>query len=320
MPGTIATKLEAPWAIAFLPDEQILITERPGRLRLIANDKLEPAPIATIAEVVAVGEGGLLGLAVDPKFNENQRIYLYYTYGTSGNNTLNRVERFRLNNRKLSDRTVIIDAIPGAQNHNGGRIKFGPDGNFYVATGDALLPSLAQDKNSLAGKILRVTTEGQPAPGNPFSNRTYSYGHRNPQGLAWDREGRLWATEHGSQAYDEVNLIKPGADYGWPQVRGDQAAAGKTPPALHSGPTTWAPSGLTIHNDTIYFVGLRGAALFSTKISDGSLAPAVKVRGDLGRLREVLMGPDGLLYLLTSNRDGRGTPGQNDDQLIRIKP
>jgi glucose/arabinose dehydrogenase len=219
---TIVTQnLEIPWSLAFLPDQSLLFTERPGRVGLIDKEG-NLTFVANILEVKHRGEGGLLGITLHPDFRDNKYVYLYYTYANTGDNTLNRVVRYKLENKQLRGEEVIVNAIPGAINHNGGRIKFGPDKFLYITTGDALNPSLAQDKNSLAGKILRVTDEGKLLENNPFGNLVYSYGHRNPQGLAWDNQGRLWATEHGPQAHDELNLIERGANYGWPIVVGDE--------------------------------------------------------------------------------------------------
>ena len=199
---------------------------------------------------------------------------------------------------------IIVDRIPGAPNHDGGRIKFGPDNFLYITTGDAQEPSLAQDRNSLAGKILRVTRDGDPVPDNLFGTRIYSYGHRNPQGITWDNQGRLWETEHGSSATDELNLITPGKNYGWPEIRGDQTRAGMVSPVIQSGSQTWAPGGVAFLNGSIFFAGLRGSALYEYKINEKRLVEHFK--NEYGRLRDVVVGPDNMLYVTTSNRDGRG--------------
>lgn len=314
----LAANLEIPWTLVFLPDKSILFTERPGRVRIIdSKNNLNPDP-ATVDDVKHQGEGGLLGITIHPDFPSNHFVYLYYTYSNINDNTLNRVVRFEFENNKLQNQKIIADNIPGASNHNGGRIKFGPDGFLYITTGDAQEPSLAQDTNSLAGKILRVTDEGKPVTGNPFNNFVYSYGHRNPQGLAWDENGRLWATEHGQSALDELNLIEKGKNYGWPAIQGNQKQDGMEMPVLNSNSDTWAPSGTAFLNGSIFFAGLRGQALFEYKIGSKTLIPHLK--GELSRIREVVVGPDNLLYITTNNRDGRGTPDTTDDKIIRINP
>lgn len=324
----IAQDLQIPWEVAFLPDGRLLLTERPGRVRLIdQNGRLKPEPVATIPDVKHIGEGGLLGMALHPDFSQNNFVYLYYTYSASGNQTLNKVVRYKFDGQTLTSPVLIVGEIPGAPNHNGGRIKFGPDRFLYITTGDAREPSLAQNTNSLAGKILRVTDEGQPAPGNPFdsaggkpfNNRVWSYGHRNPQGLAWDKQGRLWETEHGSLAADELNLIEPGKNYGWPVIRGSQKRDGMVSPVLQSGDTTWAPSGMANLDGSLFFAGLRGQALFEALVKDGNAELKEHFKGEFGRIRDAVLGPDGFLYILTNNTDGRGTPRPGDDKLIKIQ-
>lgn len=322
----IATNLEVPWAIAFLPDGEMLVTERVGRIRIIKNNKLDPTPFATIDEVKQIGEGGLLGIAVHPSFQTNHYIYLYYTYSSNGENTLNRVVRYTLTNNALKNKTVIVDAIPGSVFHNGGRIKFGPDKLLYITTGDAQEPSQAQDKNTLGGKILQVTDDSKKAAGNPFGSLVYSYGHRNPQGLAWDTQGNLWETEHGRSGVlsglDEINLIEPGKNYGWPIIQGDEKRTGMETPKTNSGPsTTWAPSGVTFYNGSLFFAGLRGKTLYEAKLNGVNITNVTSHFSDeYGRLREVVLGPDNMLYVTTSNRDGRGVSSSYDDKVIRIDP
>lgn len=309
----IAENLNIPWEVAFLPFDfaqgehgEILVTERPGNLLLIKKKQK-----ISIKGVKPIGEGGLLGIAIHPDFKNNQYVYLYYTYSNTGDDTLNRVVRFQLKNSKLINEQVIVNAIPGAVNHNGGRIKFGPDSFLYITTGDAQNPSLAQDKNSLAGKILRVTDEGKV--------EVYSYGHRNPQGLTWDNQGRLWATEHGPQAMDELNLIEKGKNYGWPVIQGDEKREGMVSSVIQSGSdVTWAPAGAAYLGGSIFFGGLRGEALFKYNIVDKSLKKYFS--GEFGRIRAVVLSPNGYLYITTSNTDGRGNPKEGDDKLIKINP
>jgi glucose/arabinose dehydrogenase len=318
---SVAENLEIPWALDFLPDGSIVFTERAGRVRLVdAREGLLPQPLLTIAEVAHRGEGGLLGIARHPDFNQNRFVYLYHTY-SDGEDLLNRVLRFKIQGRTLIDRTVIIDSIPGATIHNGGRIRFGPDGLLYITTGDASIPDFSQDRDSLAGKILRLNDDGTVPPDNPFpGSPVYSFGHRNPQGLAWDSQGRLWATEHGSRATDELNLIEPGRNYGWPLIRGDEKADGLESPVVHSGGDTWAPSGVAFSNGSLFFAALRGQSLFEARIENQTVMLNRHLNKSFGRLRDVVVGPDNLLYLLTSNRDGRGVPTEEDDQVIRINP
>lgn len=290
-------------------------------MRIIdARQGLRPEPLLTLAEVAHRGEGGLLGIAVHPEFGQNQFIYVYHTY-EEGGALRNRVVRFRMEGRTLVNPEVIISGIPGAGNHNGGRLKFGPEGRLYVTTGDARAPDSAQEPDSLAGKILRLNDDGAVPADNPFpGSPVYSLGHRNPQGLAWDRQGRLWATEHGSAATDELNLIRPGGNYGWPVIRGDETAPGMESPVLQSGRQTWAPSGTAFAGGSLYFAGLRSQGLFEVVMEDGEVNLRRHLEKNFGRLRAVVTGPDGFLYLLTSNRDGRGVPGGDDDQIIRLNP
>lgn len=322
----IAKNLEIPWALVFLPSGEILVTERPGRVRFIDKyGALKKTPVATLSEVKQIGEGGLLGIALHPDFEKNNFVYLYYTYQSSGDNTLNRVVRMKYKNQTLSSEEVVVDAIPGASNHNGGRIKFGPDKLLYIATGDAENPSQAQNKNTLGGKILRVTDTGEPASGNPFGTKVYSYGHRNVQGLTWNN-GELWTTEHGRSGVlsglDELNLIEPGKNYGWPIIQGDETKQGMETPKLNSGPSvTWAPSGATFVGNSLFFAGLRGQTLYEAVIQNGQVIEVKEhFAKEFGRLREVIVGPDNMLYITTSNRDGRGIPSSEDDKIIRVNP
>jgi glucose/arabinose dehydrogenase len=227
------------------------------------------------------------------------------------------------NSKTLTDQKIILDGIPGAPNHNGGRIKFGPDKFLYIGTGDAQNPSQAQNTNSLGGKILRIKDDGEIPADNPFHNPVYSYGHRNVQGLAWDNQGRLWATEHGrsgiQSGLDEINLIEKGKNYGWPIIQGNEKRGGMETPRLNSGPTTtWAPSGLAFLDGVLYFGGLRGRTLYEA-LTD-NLALKEHFKDKFGRIRDVIVGPEGLLYITTSNQDGRGNPKKGDDKIIRVNP
>lgn len=305
----IAENLEVPWGMVFISNNNLLVTERKGTIRLIQDGKLLPDTVGKI-NVKQIGEGGLHGIAAHPNFSENNFIYLYYTYSGDGNNTLNRVSRYIYKDKTLADEKVIVDKIPGAIFHDGGRIKFGPDGYLYITTGDALNPSSAQDKNSLAGKILRVSSDDKV--------EIYSYGHRNPQGITWDDKGQLWEVEHGQSAQDEINKIEMGKNYGWPTIRGDETKEALINPILHSGSDTWAPGGAAFFEDSILYGGLRGNSLFEYVIETKELKTHFK--GQFGRIRDVILGPDKMLYITTSNKDGRGNPDLTDDKIIKINP
>ncbi len=316
----IAQNLRIPWEIVFLPEGEILITERPGTVKILTPDerKLE----YKITQVYHYGEGGLLGAAAHPNFAENRYVYLYLTYRRDGE-ILNKVVRYRLENQKLQEDKVIIDGIKGAIFHDGGRIEFGPDGYLYITTGDATEPELSQDPQGLNGKILRLTDEGEIPEDNPFSNPVYSYGHRNPQGLAWDSSGQLWITEHGPSGalsgFDEINKIQKGGNYGWPDIIGDKQKPGMIAPFVHSGAEeTWAPAGAVFYKDYLIFAGLRGSSLYRLDIKTKEVKAYLKNR--FGRLRAVVSGPDGYIYISTSNTDGRGKPREGDDKIIRLNP
>jgi glucose/arabinose dehydrogenase len=314
----IATNLEIPWEIAFLPDEDFLVTERPGNLLEIGRHP-QTYPIDGVE---AYGEGGLLGLALDPDFPNNHRLYLYLTT-RSGDQLTNQVRAYHFENYQLTREYLVIDNLKAAQYHDGGRIKFGPNGYLYVTVGDAQTPSLAQQTASLNGKILRLRSDGSLPEDNPFNNPVYSYGHRNPQGLTWDNQGRLWATEHGrsgvQSGYDELNLIQKGDNYGWPTIQGPETHSGMISPVIQSGPAdTWAPSGMVYYQGSIFFAGLRGEALYQYQIDSRQIQ--LHFHQQYGRLRTVALGPDGFFYLLTSNRDGRGEPQPDDDKIIKVNP
>lgn len=304
------------WAMDFLPDGRMVFTEREGAVNVIEPNG-QVTEILNV-DVLATGESGLHGIAVDPDFEENGFVYVYYTYMGNGSNTQNRVSRFVFENETLNDEQIIVDDIPGASTHDGGRLKFGQDSFLYITTGDAQEPSSSQDRDSLAGKILRVTGDGEPAEGNPFGTRIYSFGHRNPQGLTWDLEGRLWSTEHGPSTLDELNLIESGANYGWPEITGSATATDMRSPIIQSEDGTWAPAGTAFYADSIFFAGLRGSALYEYNITSKELTTHLK--DSLGRIRDVVVGPDGFLYVATSNRDGRGVPAGVDDRILRINP
>ena len=320
----VAENLVVPWSIDFLPDGRMIFTERGGRINIVdKKDVVTVAEIDVAADVV--GEGGLLGIAVDPEFDENSLVYVYYTYKDSGD-LLNKVVRFRMIGLELVDETVLLDKIPGARFHNGGRIKFGPDDKLYITTGDASKSMLAQNVNSLAGKILRINKDGSIPEDNPFGTEIYSYGHRNPQGLAWHPiTGTLYSTEHGPTRNDEVNLIKPGKNYGWPVAQCYEGEEYEAPLVCFSQVTV-APSGATFYSgdrlpweNSLFFASLRGAHLHRIAFDKDYrtvLEHEILLDG-YGRIRDVVE-YDGYLYLATSNRDGRGIPKFGDDKIIRI--
>ncbi len=313
-----AQELTTPWEIVTLPGGDLLVSERSGQLVRIGQNQQR----ITIENVRETSEGGLMGLALHPNFAENNYIYVAVTIDRAGT-SFNQVLRYTLQNDVVTDKTVIIDNIQAAAVHDGGRIAFGPDGKLYVTTGDAGQEDRAQETNSLAGKILRINQDGSIPGDNPFNNAVWSYGHRNPQGIAWDADGRLWSHEHGPSGLDtgndEVNLIEKGGNYGWPVIKGAQTRDGMRSPVLSSGDNdTWAPADMVYHNNALYFTGLRGQSLYKAVIgNDSSLSLSSYFNGEYGRLRALHLNND-TMYLGTSNKDGRGTAMTNDDKIILI--
>ena len=319
--SVIATGLEVPWGLAFTPDGKALVTERDsGRLLSVDSsgniEELQRLPSG------GTGEGGLLGIALSPNYESDGLIYAYYTTEED-----NRVVRFRLG----EDPEPILTGIPFKSYHNGGRIAFGPDGYLYVGTGDGGNPSNAQDLNSLGGKILRITSEGRVPEDNPFSGSpVYSYGHRNVEGLAWDSDGQLYASEFGQDRFDEVNRIVPGGNYGWPEVEGEGGEPEYRDPIATFTTSEASPSGAAIleggaipqWEGDFFMAALRGQRLWRLEISHEGTATEREalLQGQAGRLRHVAQAPDGSLWVLTSNRDGRGTPAPDDDRILRIGP
>lgn len=333
---TVVSGLEVPWGIAFLPNGDWLVTERPGRIRLVRDGKLQPAPVATVT-ITNSAEGGLLGIAAHPNFAANRWFYIYYTLDKNGQ-PLNRVERWQLapDGLKATRDRIILDNIPAAVYHDGGRLRFGPDGMLYIGTGDARDPDLAQDVNSLAGKILRLTPDGQVPSDNPFPGKfAFITGIRNTQGFDWPTDSILWVTDHGPSgdlgrsAHDEVSVAQAGDNLGWPTIYRCQTRSGMVSPQL-----TWAsavpPGGAAIYKgNTIpewqgsLLIGSLRSRHLQRVVFDPSNPGRVQshevyFQDELGRLREVVMGPDGELYVTTSNCDGRGSCPAAGDRIVRI--
>lgn len=326
----VAEGLNVPWEMVFSDEETIYFTERPGNLRVIRSGELKEEPLLELgAPFISGGEGGLLGLEIDPNFEENRYMYIYHSYEENGA-VLNRVLRIIVGNEKAQIDQVIFDGIVGATNHNGGRIKIGPDGMLYITAGDKYEPDLAQNPGSMGGKIFRIHLDGSIPSDNPFAGSpVYSYGHRNPQGLAWHPEsGQLYSSEHGQSAHDEINKIEAGKNYGWPIIEGNETEDGMVSPILHSGNETWAPSGMTFVSEgpwenQLMVANLRGTQLLKVELDasgEGVNNVEMLFKEEYGRIRNIVEGPDGYLYMMTNNRDGRGIAADNDDRIIRLIP
>ena len=314
-PQVVAAGLVVPWGLDFLPDGSALVAQRdPGTILRVRPGR--PArQVARIADLVAGGEAGLLGLAVSPTYRRDGWVYAAYTTATDL-----RVVRFRLAATPVPQ--VLLSGIPRATFHDGGRIAFGPDGMLYAGVGDAGVPARAQDLTSRNGKILRVRPDGGVPADNPFPDSpVYSYGHRNVQGLAWDRHGRLFATEFGQSTWDEVNRIVPGGNYGWPIVEGVAGDSRFRDPVVVWPPAQASPSGAAFTRGTLYVAALRGTRLWAVPVDqDGTVGvPVAELVGTFGRLRTVAVAPDGALWVTTSNREPRGVPpAADDDRILRF--
>jgi len=307
----VATGLRTPWGLIALDDGTFLLSQRDTK-EILRVDGASTTVLRTIDEAQPGGEGGLLGLTATA---DQKTVFAYYTAADD-----NRIVAMSWDGGTLGDPEVILDGIPKAGIHNGGRMTVGPDGLLYVGTGDAGDGQNAQDKSSLGGKILRITTEGKPAPGNPFGDEVYSFGHRNVQGLAFDDEDRLWACEFGSQTWDELNLVTKGGNYGWPLVEGSGEGDGLTNPKVVWRTSEASPSGLAYWQGELWMAGLRGERLWEIPVDGTDTGePVAHFEGEYGRLRTVVVSPDGQNLLLTaSDTDGRGDPQAGDDQLLRI--
>ena len=327
----VVASLEIPWAFVFAPDGRLFVTERPGRVQIIDITRQASQVALTLDDVFGEGEAGLLGLALDPSFPSNGLVYLYYTARTSAGRPVNRVVRYRESGNKLGERIVLLDNIPANVIHDGGRLRFGPDGLLYITAGDAATEQLAQDVASLAGKILRINPDGTTPRGNPFSSPIYSYGHRNPQGIDWNpATGDLWESEHGATGNDEINVIDGGVNYGWPTIEGSRTMPAMREPVTFYNPAV-APSGAAFYRGQRFvqfannlFVGaLRGTHLLRLRVDSASRRITAQERlleGQFGRIRDVVSAPDGYLYFATNNRDGRGSPVTGDDRIARLVP
>ncbi len=317
----VATNLQNPWALTF-GDGKIFFTEKVGRLRVVDHGILVNESVADF-RVADISDAGLLGVTTHPDFVQNHFLYVYYTY-KEGDKLWNKVLRITESNDKIVDAKVILDKIPGAEFDDGGVIKFGPDKKLYIGTGDATDKNAAQNITSLAGKILRLNDDGSIPSDNPIPNSpVYSLGHRNPQGLAWDDHGNLYETEEGPTKNDEINLIEKDKNYGWPNQ--ECSGSKEYQPALKCYDISIEPAGIAYYEsgkidfkNSLILATLRGNILYQLPISNGNITSQKIILDGLGRIREVGVGPDGYLYLLTGNTDGQGFPDNKDDKLLRI--
>lgn len=310
----IMENLEVPWSIEKLGNT-FYLTERAGNIVKIEKGKMERQEVELQKELSTASEAGLLGFVLAPDFQDSNRAYAYYTY-EDGAGQFNRVVTLHLEDSVWTEEKLLLDNIPSGAYHHGGRLKIGPDGKLYATTGDATVRDIAQDLNSLGGKILRMNPDGTIPADNPFPDSyVYSYGHRNPQGITWLPDGELFASEHGNNANDEINRIEAGKNYGWPLIEGHEEQEGMVSPLFTSGAeTTWAPSGMDHYNGKLYVAALRGTAVLAF---DPASDQQEEVITGLGRIRDVLI-DDNSLYFITNNTDGRGNPEENGDKLYRM--
>lgn len=337
---TVASGLEVPWAFAWLPNNDLLFTERPGRVRIIEGGKLRAEPVFTVPDVEPSSESGLMDLTLHPNFAANNFVYLGYAYNKSGKR--DKVVRYKYSGGKFTEPKIIIEDIPSAPNHAGMRCRFGPDGKLYVATGDSTQWELAQKLDSLAGKILRLNDDGSVPQDNPFIGQAgarpeiWAYGVRNPQGLSWQPGSNLlFETEHGPSGFegkggggDEVNIIERGKNYGWPVIHHKLTQTGMESPLLEYSPAC-APASAMFYNSSVFpqfkgnfFFGcLAGRRIIRVVLNGRNVVSQENLlEGTYGRIREMEEGPDGYIYFSTSNRDGRGSPAKDDDRIMRLVP
>lgn len=315
----LARDMRTPWGIAFLPGGNALVGERDSgriyKVRKTGGRHLIGRVPGVVGGGSIGGEGGLLGLALSPNWATDHWLYAYMSTRSD-----NRVVRMRYNNGQLGPTRVILKGIPTGVHHNGGGLAFGPGGLLYASTGDAEISGAAQRKGSLGGKVLRMTPTGRVPRGNPFGNHTWSYGHRNPEGITFGPAGTLWSSEFGEHLYDELNRIERGANYGWPRVEGKDGPGGYHDPLAQFATEECSPSGVAVANGRAWLGALAGASLYSVRLSGPNRGAKRRYfNGDFGRIRSVAKAPDGSLWMTTSNHDGRGSPGANDDRVIRIR-
>lgn len=313
-PEVLAANLEVPWSITKSGDV-LYITERTGGIVKIDNGTAVKQRVELKEELADASEAGLLGLALDPDFAGSGLAYAYYTYN-DGSGLFNRIVTLRLEKDAWKEVDLLVDKLPAGSVHHGGRLGIGPDGRLYATAGDAGAAEIAQERGSLGGKILRLNLDGSVPEDNPFADSyVYSYGHRNAQGLAWTDDGVLYASEHGSRSHDEINEIEPGLNYGWPVIEGEEQREGMVTPLFTSGSdTTWAPSGMAYADGKLYAAALRGNAIVAFDLETGEEREVVT---GYGRIRDVMIA-DGMLYFVSNNTDGRGSPQEGDDKLYRV--
>ena len=311
----IAESLNIPWSIEKTGD-LFYLSERTGGIVKNEDGMAEKQSVKLEKELATASEAGFLGFVLSPDFEQSKIAYAYYTY-VDESGQFNRIVTLLYEGDTWKEESILLDKIPSGTRHHGGRIEIGPDEKLYATTGDAGDTSTPQDLKSLGGKILRLNLDGIIPSDNPFPNSfVYSYGHRNPQGITWSPDGTMYASEHGNDANDEINLIKPGQNYGWPIIEGNEEKEGMVTPLFTSGPdSTWAPSGLSYIDDKLYVAALRGEAVLEFDLPNKNENEFIT---GLGRVRDVFVDGE-YLYFITNNTDGRGNPSENDDKLYRIR-